>query len=244
MTCRLAYVIVVLNAFRHQRWKPSKPFLDSASMWRSAQRLSASEMETPLVPAPILISSSCSTPFGIRDGNPPEGQPSGFWPFACSTPFGIRDGNPRINPRRRSTRTSAQRLSASEMETRETRCILPSSTPCAQRLSASEMETLLPAVQSAKVCMCSTPFGIRDGNPQSIYQPPDDRPVLNAFRHQRWKPRDTYVGKMNWERCSTPFGIRDGNPSQWLYAGNARGYVLNAFRHQRWKPCGLATPDR
>ncbi len=107
---------------------------------------------------------------------------------ACSTPFGIRDGN--TNPHRTwfSARVGAQRLSASEMETR---AILPS------RSSFSK---------------CSTPFGIRDGNTPVPAARHADGGVLNAFRHQRWKhtSRRRILAEKGLE-CSTPFGIRDGN---------------------------------
>ncbi len=59
--------------------------------------------------------------------------------------------------------------------------------------------------------------------------------VLNAFRHQRWKPAGAFGITTRLCMCSTPFGIRDGNPfghSHFL----TLDIVLNAFRHQRWKP--------
>ena len=60
---------------------------------RSAQRLSASEMKTPL------------------------GEETEAYEIECSTPFGIRDENTQASSVPRANFSGAQRLSASEMKT-------------------------------------------------------------------------------------------------------------------------------
>ena len=153
---------------------------------RSAQRLSASEMKTPL------------------------GEETEAYEIECSTPFGIRDENTcRISSGSVNAPSCAQRLSASEMKTPRAS---PRTSPCpwsAQRLSASEMKTRKGAYAGSGLYVCSTPFGIRDENTLQYSTVASllvgaqrlsasemkthvlCRPwgglqfVLNAFRHQR-----------------------------------------------------------
>ena len=177
-----------LNSFRHQRsWR-----LESSRASRQ--------------------SSTCSTPFGIRDhGGQSFGSRSSI-PIRCSTPFGIRDHGGTVLVAEPKMVTSAQRLSASEImagpgrgDTRRVRTVLNA---FRHQRSWRSPGSLIWAMMG----LCSTPFGIRDHGglvaPGSSW--PDDQ-------------------------CSTPFGIRDhGGPG--VVRRIRSKHVLNAFRHQRsWR---------
>ena len=180
----------------------------------------------------------CSTPFGIRYGI------TGIFTFLwfehslkCSTPFGIRYG---ITPCRMTLFSgdhSAQRLSASDMESLEFRLVRiltcfvlnafrhqiwnhqklhrahrrvhhQCSTPFGIRYGITTSFNR----HACSLLQCSTPFGIRYGITPPARQQEigggDD--VLNAFRHQIWNHVSPWSGSSSVPRCSTPFGIRYG----------------------------------
>ena len=67
---KVAVIIIVLNAFRHQRFDTICPFW-VALFFRRAQRLSASEIRHIHRNGNFKKGSMCSTPFGIRDSTQP-----------------------------------------------------------------------------------------------------------------------------------------------------------------------------
>ena len=87
----------VLNAFRHQRSNHGSSPASRLGSTRSAQRLSASKIES-LFPRPVKkrIGPTCSTPFGIKDRITFYSWRHPWRYCKCSTPFGIKD---RITPR-------------------------------------------------------------------------------------------------------------------------------------------------
>ena len=107
--------MMVLNAFRHQRWvQPgsffflfftpmcSTPFgiRDGCSSCRSCFGVNLLMCSTPFgirdgCSCYVIVMRqifSCSTPFGIRDGCSFSSTTYFRYPSKCSTPFGIRDG--------------------------------------------------------------------------------------------------------------------------------------------------------
>ena len=178
----------MLNAFRHQGGGHHSPAAN------------------PLKPA-----SLCSTPFGIREGdtsgqavllgwrsrvlNAFRHQGGGHHSPAanplkpaslCSTPFGIREGDTLADRGVEFTKQGAQRLSASGRGTPGGPFARTRENQCAQRLSASGRGTPIALrPQRWQNVVCSTPFGIREGDTHVL---PDQLllslVVLNAFRHQ------------------------------------------------------------
>ncbi len=121
------------------------------------------------------------------------------------------------------------------------------------------METPGEGVDDLLVAVCSTPFGIRDGNTTNTL-PTFTYPAASAQRlsASEMETPGGGGGSGGASMCSTPFGIRDGNtcwqPSKRTSSKSAQRLsasemetletakfqewqrqVLNAFRHQRWK---------
>ena len=180
------------------------------------------------------IAAVCSTPFGITDYIGAVSYSLEGADYMCSTPFGITEYiGRRDRSRSRSSRTSAQRLSASRNISDEIDRIPYLAPGCAQRLSASRN------ISAADRGAAAQPL----------------QHVLNAFRHHgiyRMVPparsssrscaqrlstsRNISVdgarraGRVQ-QMCSTPFGITE-------YIGRGGDghvgvavVVLNAFRH-------------
>ena len=150
----------------------------------------------------------------------------------CSTPFGINEWITASRPEESWRTECAQRLSAST-----------NGSPRGHRIIDGTGK-------------CSTPFGINEWITFACRQMKPQKPVLNAFRHQRMdhtyrtenSPEldcaqrlsastngshgDAIVVPLAAMLCSTPFGI-----NEWITDRERGGVddctVLNAFRHQR-----------
>ena len=201
----------VLNAFRHhrgghpggRRWATRPP---------SAQRLSASQRGAWTDGSVLPSTSRCSTPFGITEGGIAAITELTITSNKCSTPFGITEGGIRRTSARPTTRSGAQRLSASQ------RGAYPNTSSAPHQPSG-----------------CSTPFGITEGGIPHVRTAADRPTVLNAFRHHRGgheggsatpnvngavlnafrHHRGGHRGRQQTiarkpSRCSTPFGITEG----------------------------------
>ncbi len=129
----------VLNAFRHHREIHGDAAQNRAHFLSGAQRLSASQRDSPLWRVGQLRSPMCSTPFGITER------------------FTLDVGSSAIDA------ASAQRLSASQRDSPA--CGPACGTACgsAQRLSASQRDspTSFSGIGSPSAA-CSTPFGITE----------------------------------------------------------------------------------
>src|SRR5436190_2229473 len=105
----------------------------------------------------------------------------------CSTPFGIIEGNTKPCKRRKTCWSGAQRLSASSKETLRGGSVPVTQMCAAPRRSASSKQT---PPYGCRHCaakrVCSTPFGIIEGN-TSKQLSSRQNPVLNAFRHHQRK---------------------------------------------------------
>ena len=251
----------VLNAFRHHRWKRNPNNRPAFSYAGSAQRLSASQMETQAVTKGVIdvrdgaqrLSASQMETLAIRASNSSAIREvlNAFrhhrWKRRAR-PVSRHRRQLVLNafrhhrwkrshypPARPPFTTGAQRLSASQMETRVRGAARPRLFARAQRLSASQMETPGQFTNVAGVVTCSTPFGITDGNAvarrlchirpmgaQRLSASQMETPnfyqtlwnsslVLNAFRHHRWKRIGMRRFYKDYYPCSTPFGITDGN---------------------------------
>ncbi len=154
----------------------------------------------------------------------------------CSTPFGIRGRNAFGVKPRATLLVCAQRLSASEEETRP------------QPRGPTHRGEVLNAFRHQRKkrfhryigprpwwVRCSTPFGIRGRNATSRRPDRDRRiQVLNAFRHQR-KKRMRWWHRLQRGRCAQRLSASEEETLPERVPAARVAEVLNAFRHQRKK---------
>ena len=202
----------VLNAFRHQIWNHPHRIESGQTALFGAQRLSASDMESPSISQRTFFSNGvCSTPFGIRYGITVVLEQHPFHVVVCSTPFGIRYGI---------TAAAAIGKDAGHLVLN------------AFRHQIWNHGTMPPG--PPPVFMCSTPFGIRYGITRSNQQTDPRSYVLNAFRHQIWNhllPAGVLRGDMP---VLNAFRHQIWNHFRRQALHVANSGVLNAFRHQIW----------
>ena len=131
-------------------------------------------------------------------------------PYLCSTPFGISDPFTRRDRRLIPASRSAQRLSASQIHSRDK--------PKARSIRCDECSTpfgisdpftigLLDALFIS--VLCSTPFGISDPfTPWAGTTPQSSRCAQRLSASQIHSRRKRVIG-LKFSMCSTPFGISD-----------------------------------
>ena len=127
----------------------------------------------------------------------------------------------------------AQRLSASGRGTLAEAANFAAVSKRAQRLSASGRGT--PDRQGAPIDrhMCSTPFGIREGDTfASLGKTSNIIGVLNAFRHQGGGHSSVCLGTIHRVFCAQRLSASGRGTRHLKRHQRIRGFVLNAFRHQ------------
>ena len=199
----------------------------------SAQRLSASKINSGKAVFLHTATHKCSTPFGIKDQlsagwvasvqvchvlnafrhqrstQSPLGAAAKYGP-ECSTPFGIKD------------------------QLRIQLSVSLSPPLCAQRLSASKINSGRTVIAcGVKFLMCSTPFGIKD----------QLRTILSAWSHLRSGAQRLSASKINSALprrfvfrsllCAQRLSASKINSARLPSSGISNPCVLNAFRHQR-----------
>ncbi len=175
----------------------------------------------------------CSTPVGVKDRftRLPDRLPSRVgW---CSTPVGVKDRFTRGPPFAKTPQTSAQRLSASKIGSRNPSPFGVGDGVCAQRLSASKIGSRATGQERRSEFECSTPVGVKDrftksrilvtslrmcaqrlsaskiGSPLDGPSRRTGSTVLNACRRQRSVHNENAADVLKRDGCSTPVGVKD-----------------------------------